>query len=680
MAFDLTPQAGGRFALWQLPWPNDLYRDASGHLAVAAIPELQGSNYESALLDGLSDLDGFGVTTAAFLRFDQDLDATTVTASTTFLVQLDGDGRGTRVPLQFHFDSDSHTLAALPGPGFPLYEHTRYALVLTTDVHGAGGKAALRPSELGRALLGQGPAAATYAPLAQWLSEQHLSAGKIAGATVFTTQSVTSDLVQARAIVWSGAAPRAHLVRLLPDAQMTLDRLLGVPAAQRPGLDNPAATSTSTMIGIAHDAIGRVVYGSIDVPRFNSDTDGVGGKFQLDAQGHLVQKGTTTVPFTLVLPQNPSGQLPVVVFTHSIEVSRAQVFGIANTLAGAGFAVLAADLPFHGSRNPLGHDDQNNLTGAIGPDGVGDDAGLVVASMFFGITANGDLLGLHPALVRDNLRQAVAEQIALARLLAQGDWSEIRAADPMLSQLAFDGGNVYSVAEGLGSFVAQEAVTLEPTFRAAVLSIAGGGLLFPTLLNSPDFSPTFTPILFSELNLSATNIDWANFHPMYQPLTNLFQTVTDRADPLAYAPYAVQRPLASVGHAQNLLLTEALGDEAVPNHSTEPLARALGLESVPVGGRTPVLRFAPGMASAPAPLTGNASGATAAFVQFDPSPGALLLKQRGVHEFQPDFPPFVKLQTPVMLDNPIERTHLLMLHFLTSTRDTGAATVIDPFL
>ena len=679
MQADFTPPASGHYDFGQLPWPNDLYRGTNGHIALGAIPDLMGSNYATALVDGLADLDGFGVTTGVFVTFDQDLAPVTVNGQNAYIVALSGSDAGKIIPLVYHYDVGTHRLAALPAPGNVLIQKTTYAFVMTTEVKGADGHNVSQPKNLADALAGQGPAAQTYAPLAQWLGAQHTDAKTVAAATVFTTQSVTSELEQARSIVWGGTAPRAHLTTSFPNTQTTLDQLLGTPAQDLPGLDNAGTNPATAPYGIAHSHISHVIYGTVDVTAFNSSDPGNGGKFLVNAQGQLVAKGTNTVPFTLILPTTVSTHTPVVVFTHSIQYSRVQAFGVADTLAAQGFAVISADLPFHGARNPLGHDFKNNLTGEMTPDGVNDDSALIVASMFFGISANGDLLSLHPALVRDNLRQAAVETIALARLLAQGNWSEIQASDASLAQLGFDAQNVYAVAEGLGTFVSIEASAVEPTFRGQVFSVAGGGLVFPTLVNSPSFSPQFTPIVMNTLSLDA-NIDWAGFHPMFQPMVNLFQTVTDRGDPLAYAPYLIRQPLAGRQPA-NLLVSEAFRDEALPNHSSEGLAAALGTPAVTMNGTMPNIRYVASgtMQSAVAPVTRNMGNATAGFVQFDPSPGSLLLKQKGEHDYQPEFPPFVKLTTIEMVDNPILRTQTQMLHFLTSIRDTGTATIIDPF-
>src|SRR5205085_2696011 len=99
----------------------------------------------------------------------------------------------------------------------------------------------------------------------------------------------------------------------------------------------------------------------------------------------------------------------------------------------------------------------------------------------------------------------------------------------------------------------------------------------------------FTPIVMNTLGLSAS-IDWNQSHPKYQPLVNLFQTATDRGDPLAYAPYLIRQPLAG-RTAANLLVSEAFADEALPNHSSEALAAAQMLENPIERTQTQMLRF-----------------------------------------------------------------------------------------
>src|SRR5215831_3677776 len=166
MQADFTPPASGHYDFGKLPWPNDLYRGANGHIALGAIPDLNGSNYANALVDGLSDLDGFGVTTGIFVAFDKDLAPVTVKAQNAYLVALSGSDRGKSIPLAYHYDADTHRLAALPAPGNVLTQKTPYGFVVTTDVKGADGHAVSQPRALADALAGQGPAAQVYAPLA----------------------------------------------------------------------------------------------------------------------------------------------------------------------------------------------------------------------------------------------------------------------------------------------------------------------------------------------------------------------------------------------------------------------------------------------------------------------------------------------------------------------------------
>src|SRR5262245_8421253 len=88
MQADFTPPSSGHYDFGKLPWPNDLYRGANGHIALGDIPELAGNNYMAALVDGLADLDGFGVTTGVFMTFDKDLAPVTLNAQNAYIVAL----------------------------------------------------------------------------------------------------------------------------------------------------------------------------------------------------------------------------------------------------------------------------------------------------------------------------------------------------------------------------------------------------------------------------------------------------------------------------------------------------------------------------------------------------------------------------------------------------------------
>jgi hypothetical protein len=97
----------------------------------------------------------------------------------------------------------------------------------------------------------------------------------------------------------------------------------------------------------------------------------------------------------------------------------------------------------------------------------------------------------------------------------------------------------------------------------------------------------------------------------------LFQMIFDRQDAHNFAPYVYRKPFEVAGTTRraSILLTEGLGDSAVPNHVTEALAWALG----PIPQLEPAPRRVPTLEVAKSPVVGNIdAGTTAAFHQFVP--------------------------------------------------------------
>ncbi len=147
-----------------------------------------------------------------------------------------------------------------------------------------------------------------------------------------------------------------------------------------------------------------------------------------------VATSTQVIPVLLTVPNANSGHSkpeagwPIVIFQHGITRSREDMFAIAATLAGQGFAVIAIDAPLHGITNktdPFFHNqlltgtpaaglitgertfdlDLENGAGAPGPDGTIDPSGTY-------------FINLSNLLVsRDNLRQATADLMELTRAI-----------------------------------------------------------------------------------------------------------------------------------------------------------------------------------------------------------------------------------------------------------------------
>ncbi|MCF6209000.1 MAG: hypothetical protein L3J61_06445, partial [Ghiorsea sp.] len=157
--------------------------------------------------------------------------------------------------------------------------------------------------------------------------------------------------------------------------------------------------------------IGTVVVGTANLP------------YYLDAPTPANPLGPVTGSFTIPNPLSPiptlkstqsvsyllsilvgGGPWPVVIFQHGFTVDKSVMFGVANTLASAGFATIAIDAVLHGDRT-FGLDLVNNTTGDAGPDGTVDASGQHYLNLTSLLTS------------RDNIRQSVIDLIHLTRLL-----------------------------------------------------------------------------------------------------------------------------------------------------------------------------------------------------------------------------------------------------------------------
>jgi pimeloyl-ACP methyl ester carboxylesterase len=302
----------------------------------------------------------------------------------------------------------------------------------------------------------------------------------------------------------------------------------------------------------------------------------------------------------------PAGGWPVLVFQHGITRSREDMFGLADSFADAGYAVVAIDLPLHGvtntadplyatAANPLyaglglpasgsiertfDLDVENNTTGAAGADGKIDPSG----SHFINLTS---LL-----TSRDNLREGTADLITLARTL------------PTLSFGAAGGVNgnaLHYLGHSLGGIVGGTFMAVVgPDISTATLASPGGGVA-QLLIDSPTFAPEINAGLAAQGLQPGTTL--------YAQFFRDAQTVVDSGDPLNFIA------LATAQHPIHLLQvvgsSSSLPDQVVPNSATMRLITASGYGPLGANG---VLTRIPAPA-APGPVL-NAAGFRA-YVNF----------------------------------------------------------------
>jgi hypothetical protein len=209
-------------------------------------------------------------------------------------------------------------------------------------------------------------------------------------------------------------------------------------------------------------------------------------------------------------------------------------------------------------------------------------------------------------------------------------------------------------------------VAIEPHLGAASLDVAGGGLLYPLLLNSNAFGPKIAPFLDGALGTQTTD---PNDPPETDFAYSIAQFLLEEGDTAAYAPYVILHPLD--GNApKHVLQPSAHFDETVPNQANVQLARSLGLAPVSLGaGGSIDLSLWPAAPTATAaPVSGNVTvnghTVTAAFIQFEQASHGMFTVQHGAHTADLTQPyPYPKI-TPVPLDNPIVRLHAIYERFM----------------
>lgn len=664
-----------------IPWPDDLYLGSGGGIEVASLPsEANGrEDFPPATRAALRELDGFSALAPVFFYFPPgSLDPSSLPSgpaasvredSTAFLVDADPTSPAAfrrRVPVIAHWNAALGQLALRPHDGHPLSPGRRYAAVLTTGLRDDRGAAIgpdprfarIRDATARPADPVEAEAWDRYTAVLGSLASNGVPRESVAGLAVFTVQRVAPDLRDARAIVWEGAAPELRIDARIP-AGPELDALLGVPAEDVPGLDVAG--------GVAHRSIGWVVQGRLTSPSFLSETPFVHGQLQRDPEGRLVVRRLDEVPFTLVLPVGDGAGVPLAIFQHGLGGERSDVFAIADTLAAAGWATLAIDIPYHGMRASGATVDATHRFGTSeGPDGFGDRTGMEVYLDYFGVLDDrGELPPFHALYVRDVLRQSVIDLFSAVRAVRESDFSAVREGGP--SALAFAPGPLAFVGVSLGGIVGTVFVANEPEIGVAALEVTGGDLS-RLVEGSATFADVFLALLLPRLGIDLGTLDSRVYPPSFHPELALYQTLLDRGDAMAFAPMLSERPVS-------VLFQMAEHDEVVPNRATEALVRASGGQIVGVDPVHTDLVRVEGPLSANVEVAG--ARVTRGLVRYAPATHGLLSRRSDAHRFEhPPEPPFDATE-PRPVANPIDGALDQVVYFLESWRG-GAAAIVGP--
>jgi dienelactone hydrolase len=646
-----------------VPWPDNAYLDEMARVRVRDIPSSSQDGFGAMLAEAMADLDGFAVRPTIYFTFDGALDpgslpqeaqATLEPDASVFLLDADTSSPEAfeRIAVDVRYDAAEQRVALRPAFFRALHPGRLYAAVVTRRVESEDGRAVdgaqrflrIRDAQLALADPLDRAARVRYAPLLEALAAQGVAHQRVVALAVFRVQSLRDDLADARVLLRQTPPGPPTITDVFTAGD--LDGVLGAAAAGTVGLDESAP----------HEHIGWMLHGRFESPNFLSSLPGGHGVFERNETGELRIKRTDDVPFSLLLPRGlaSGGALPVVVVQHGRGSERSDSLALANALASSGYAVLAADAPFHGLRSAAG-DTESRFTGAREPDGFGDAAGD-----FEGIAdEDGELVALHPFYFRDVMQQGVADLLQLVFVVQQGDWSALQELDPELEQLELDVERIGYVGLGLGADLGVMLASAEPEIAAMALAFAEGSTL-DGWLQSPARGELIDA-LWARLALGTRDADDA----AWLPDVDAWRALADRGNSAAHAPAVRRRPV-------NLFMPMARDDEVAHNSGTEALAHALG--AVVVGGEPRYVtqldddQLRPGAALS-ANLAVEGGAVTRVLYVLDPAThGALTLARDRVRYEHPLSAPFIPLDSPGNVDNPIAESLMQVAFFFESYR------------
>ena len=530
------------------------------------------------IIAAVNELDGFSTSNPIIAEFGMSLDPASLTIGNSIHV-YEVTKVGSKVTVTREVTSaemiavpvgdKAMTLALVPKA--PLKESTSYLIVLTNKIKGSDGKPAITPSAYsltkGAVPLTGGDYEALE-PLRLLNNGMETAAvgesvdkGSIVLSWSFTTQSISAVL---NGVAASAAAGTIVTTPTGKNTKEILASFAGIADISIGTLDVPyyleaptASNPTASMTGYWKGASGSSLTRYNTVPVVNS---------------------TLTIPLMMTVPNASSGHTmptsgwPIVMYQHGITRVRTDMLGYADSLASAGFALIAIDLPLHGidTENPfygVFHADKtvfpsdieptfdvdfaNNTTSAPGPDITSDGSGLHFMNLQSLLTS------------RDNIRQGISNLLVLRRSL--GNIPNI------------DANKVGFIAHSLGGIVGVPYLGIED--KSLPSSLVTTGAPIRTILKSS--IPFGVDI---KNGLAAAGITGEK----YEQFLIGAQFILDSADPFNYAmDAAATHPI----HMIEIIgdgTTENIPDQVVPNSTTEILAALVGASSASTKGSNTV--------------------------------------------------------------------------------------------
>jgi hypothetical protein len=590
---DTSPFPSDRFTV--VDWSQRTFRRVA-----LPKPDCAVRPSDCADIDVINTLDGFNTQPRITVPFTGDIDPTTVTSDTVYLINL-GDtltfaGFGERVGINRSvWDPATKTLAVESDR--LLNEHSRYVLVLTNGVRDAAGDP-IEPGHFGkfrhqrrfdhrdeRDLRDYGKAL---------LDAQHAARApreRIVALSVFTTRTSTGFLEKVRKQIKASRPAPANFMVGNNGTVRALFPLSNLTAIQFNRQVGTAPTFVSSFVptpalNVIPGAVGAVAFGKFLSPGYQTAEKYIPATPTLT--GHPQPLGSEEIWFELFLPATPrpAGGWPVAIFGHGFTDSMyGAPWTVASVLASQGIATVAINVVGHGG-GPLGNLVALPTSGApvlmtAGGRGIDQDGnGTIDSTEGVNAAAPRTIIGSS-----DGLRQTTIDLMQLVRQIEVGmDVDGDGSAD-------LDANRIYYAGQSFGGIYGTILLGTESNIKAGVPNVPGGSIIevarlgvfrpllgialatrIPSLINVADPSG----IAFNE------NIPLSDLPPLVNtvPGAMAIQLVFDQhewvqqaGNPVSYAPYIRKRPMR--GNAQKPVIFQfARGDMTVPNPTTTAILRA----------------------------------------------------------------------------------------------------------
>lgn len=671
--FDPTDPAANPFPSDRLTvrdWRNTTYRRVS-----LPKPDCSVRPTDCADIDVINTLDGFSTQPRITVPFTGDIDVASVNSNTVFLLNL-GDtqtlrGFGQRVGInQVLWDVASQTLVFEPDA--LLAEHSRYVLIVTNGVRDARGKR-IKDSDFdeadddhrGRKFEKQSDRDYRR-DLRDAVRAARPGRDKVVAASLFTTQSATSELAQIMrqikrstpqpvdfAIGTSAAGP----VRAVFPVAGLLGIRLNSQISTAPGFTTTFLPTPA--LNVVPGAVAQIAYGTYRSPNYQTAERFIPATGTLSGTPQV--QGSNTLLFQLFVPAGvkPAGGWPVALFGHGFTDSMyGAPWAVASVLASQGIATLSINVVGHGG-GALGTLDVLPTGGGTpvvltaGGRGIDVDGNTAIDSTE-GVNAAPprDIIGS-----RDGLRQTAIDLMQLVRQIEAGiDVDGDGSAD-------LNAHRIYYAGQSFGGIYGTILLGVEPNIQAGVPNVPGGSITEvarlgafrvltaialasrqPQLLNLPP-----TPGVPFPFNLAFNeNMPLRNLPPVLNTVPGAtaiaqvldrFEWVQQAGNPVSYAPLIRKQPLP--GHAAKPVIVQfAKGDGTVPNPTTSALLRAGELQDRATYFRNDLVFAANPPGTIPKNphtfLTNIAAASTAPFAVMAQTQMAVFFATQGATVIDPD--------------------------------------------